>query len=104
MAQLSQDYAAFREMNAEVVVITSDPVPKVREYAQQRRIPFPLLSDPDRAVADLYGARVEGEQVPRPSVFVLDRKGIIRFLHVGKNPNDRLPNDMILTELLYLKD
>lgn len=104
MAQLSQDYAAFREMNAEVVVITSDPVPKVREYIRQRRITFTLLSDQDRAVADQYGARVDGEEIPRPSVFILDRKGIVRFHHVGKNPNDRLPNDMILTELLYLKD
>jgi peroxiredoxin len=104
LAQLSQDYAAFKEMNAEVVVITSDPVPKVREYLQTRRIPFPLLSDPGRAVADQYGARVNGEEIPRPSVFVLDRKGVIRFLHVGRNPNDRIPNEMVLTELLYLKD
>lgn len=41
---------------ARVVGVSSDTDESHREFAQQHRLPFPLLSDPDRRLARDYGA------------------------------------------------
>ncbi|MFI5235600.1 MAG: peroxiredoxin [Gemmatimonadales bacterium] len=49
------------------------------EYAAKLALPFPLLSDPDRAIARAYQAlRPDGEQIDR-TVYLIDRDGSIRF-------------------------
>ncbi|MCC3267009.1 thioredoxin-dependent thiol peroxidase [Arthrobacter gengyunqii] len=39
-----------------VVGISPDPVPKLEKFAEAENLNFPLLSDPDHAVAEAYGA------------------------------------------------
>ena len=39
-----------------VVGISPDPVPKLEKFAEAEHLNFPLLSDPDHAVAEAYGA------------------------------------------------
>jgi len=66
-----------------VVGISRDTPQKLREFRERDGLPFPLLSDPDHAVHDAYGAwgekmnygkKIEG--VLR-STFVLDENGVI---------------------------
>lgn len=74
-----EDYVAT---GAEVVGISSDSVESHRKFAEHHNLPLRLLSDADRAVATLYGARsfIPG-RVAR-SVFVIDAKGILRYSDV----------------------
>ncbi|WP_341393706.1 thioredoxin-dependent thiol peroxidase [Arthrobacter sp. G119Y2] len=39
-----------------VVGISPDPVPKLEKFAEAEHLNFPLLSDPDHAVAEAFGA------------------------------------------------
>lgn len=39
-----------------VVGVSPDPVPKLEKFAAAENLNFPLLSDPDHAVAEAYGA------------------------------------------------
>ncbi|GAA3295768.1 thioredoxin-dependent thiol peroxidase [Arthrobacter citreus] len=39
-----------------VVGISPDPIPKLEKFAEAEHLNFPLLSDPDHAVAEAYGA------------------------------------------------
>ena len=39
-----------------VVGVSPDPVPKLEKFAEAEHLNFPLLSDPDHAVAEAYGA------------------------------------------------
>ena len=39
-----------------VVGVSPDPVPKLEKFAETEHLNFPLLSDPDHAVAEAYGA------------------------------------------------
>ena len=74
-----EDYVAT---GAEVVGISSDSVESHRKFAEHHDLPLRLLSDKDRAVATLYGARsfIPG-RVAR-SVFVIDAQGILRYIDV----------------------
>ncbi|WP_342024243.1 thioredoxin-dependent thiol peroxidase [Arthrobacter citreus] len=39
-----------------VVGVSPDPIPKLEKFAEAEHLNFPLLSDPDHAVAEAYGA------------------------------------------------
>jgi peroxiredoxin Q/BCP len=41
---------------AVVLGISPDPVPALKKFKEKYGLPFPLLSDPDHAVAEAYGA------------------------------------------------
>ncbi len=56
-------------------------------------LPYVVLGDPDLVTIDRYGVRhvdePKGRTIARPSVFVLDRGGIVRYFHVGEHERDR---------------
>lgn len=57
-------------------------------YARKMRFPFPLISDPDRAVARAYHAvKDDGSGIIR-TVYVVGRDGRIRFAQRGAPPVD----------------
>jgi peroxiredoxin Q/BCP len=58
------------------------------KYAQKMKFQFPLLSDPDRAIARAYRAlKEDGKGITR-TVYVVGRDGTIRFAQRGAPPVD----------------
>lgn len=49
-------YPQFREKGAEVVGVSRDSVASHKKFEEKYGLPFTLLSDPDHAVTELYGA------------------------------------------------
>jgi peroxiredoxin Q/BCP len=91
-----EDYVAT---GAEVVGISSDSVESHQKFAAHHDLPLRLLSDKDRAVATLYGARsfIPG-RVAR-SVFVIDAKGILRHSDVRPVGLIRPKDDAIISAI-----
>ena len=52
-------HADFEGAGARVLGISPDPVASHRRFREAQGLPFPLLSDPDHAVAEAYGVWVE---------------------------------------------
>jgi thioredoxin-dependent peroxiredoxin len=48
--------ASLQGAGYDVVGISPDPLPKLEKFAEKESLNFPLLSDPDHAVAEAYGA------------------------------------------------
>jgi peroxiredoxin len=73
LTDLSREFeprgVAFLGVNANA----QDSLADVATYARQHKIPFPIVKDPDNALADRMGA------MRTPEVFVLDSKRIIRY-------------------------
>ena len=62
--------------------------------------PFPILADPDHAVAEAYGVyNLLGDGFATPSVFIIDTSGQIVWSYVGQNAADRPAIEMILENL-----
>jgi thioredoxin-dependent peroxiredoxin len=74
-----EDYAAT---GAEVVGISTDSVASHKAFAEHHELPLRLLSDPDRKVADMYGANSLVPGKVARSVFVIDPHGTIRYRDV----------------------
>jgi len=105
LAALREAVETFEDAGAVVLAISAEPLERARASAVADNLPFTILSDETLAVIDRYGLRHPGEPesdgkpIARPSVFVLDRAGIVRFAHVGEDPLDRPTTRLILLAL-----
>jgi peroxiredoxin Q/BCP len=81
--------ADYDKARVVVLGISPDPVAKVKKFADKFHLNFPLLADPDHAVADAYGVWGEKKFMGRKymgvkrTTFVIDRRGNIA--HVFEN-------------------
>ena len=57
-----------------------------RSYVDKMRFNFPLLSDPDRAIARAYHALKEDDKGIARTVYVVGTDGTIRFAQRGAPP------------------
>jgi peroxiredoxin Q/BCP len=58
-------------------------------YVAKFRFTFPLLSDPDRAIARAYLALKDDERIQR-TVYVIGPDGTVRFAQRGAPPVDEI--------------
>ena len=70
----------FHELDAQVVGISAQSVESHDAFSGKHGFDFPLLADPDKAVAAAYGT-LGPIGFPRRSVFIVDPDGIIRYAH-----------------------
>jgi thioredoxin-dependent peroxiredoxin len=73
-------YEDFREINAEVIGISSDSMESHRSFAAKHELPFTLLSDEGAKVRKLYGASSTFGLIPGRVTYVLDEEGVIRHI------------------------
>ena len=70
----------FEEVGAQILAISAQDVASHDRFSGKYGFKFPLLADPDKAVAGLYGT-LGPLGFPRRSVFVIDGEGVIRYAH-----------------------
>jgi len=64
---------AFTLAGAQRVGISSDPVEKQKQFSDKHSFDYPLLSDPDRVVAEQFGVKRSVKFLPnKRSTFVID--------------------------------
>jgi peroxiredoxin Q/BCP len=61
----------IREKDIEVVGVSPDPPEKLEKFRAKHNLPFPLLSDPEHKVAELYGAWGERSMYGRTFMGIL---------------------------------
>jgi peroxiredoxin Q/BCP len=76
----STDLSEFDEVGAQLLAISAQSVESHERFAGKHGFAFPLLSDPDKLVAEQYGT-LGPLGFPRRSVFVIDADGVIRYVH-----------------------
>lgn len=87
VTQLGKMYEQFREAGAEILVVLGEGVEKAREYKESIKLPFPILSDPDRAVYHLYELEKYFLLFQRTASLVIDKDGVVRYLKRTTVPN-----------------
>lgn len=87
VTQLGRMYDQFREAGAEIIVILGENVEKAHEYAKGIGLPFPILSDPDRTIYQLYELEKYFLLFQRTASVVVDKDGIVRYLKRTTVPN-----------------
>ena len=80
--ELQSNLAALKKAGIQPVAVSYDPVEVLERFAKQRKIAFPLLSDPGSRAIDAYkirNARGRGRMdgIPHPGTFIIGRDGKI---------------------------
>ena len=85
MALYNEILPEFHRFNAELMGISVDGVWCHAAFSRDRKLHFPLLADfePKGAVSRLYGAFRDGEGISERALFVIDKKGTIRWSYVS---------------------
>ena len=97
MMQLHQDFNKFSEKNSIIVVIGPENAEKFTSYWQENNLNFYGLPDPDHSVLKLYGQEVNLFKLGRmPAQMLIDKEGILRYVHYGHSMQDIPENDEIL--------
>lgn len=100
MAQLRQDHQAFIERETRVLVLGPEDAEAFREYFQTNNLPFTGLPDPKASVLKLYGQEVNLFKLGRmPAQLIVDKDGIVRFVHYGHAMSD-IPENAEVLELI----
>ncbi len=76
----TEDIGQFEGVGAQVLAISPQSVESHEGFATKHGFKFPLLADPDKKVAGIYGT-LGPLGYPRRSVFVVDGDGVVRYLH-----------------------
>jgi peroxiredoxin len=87
VTQLGRMYEQFRDAGTEIIVILGEDVEKARVYADGIGLPFPILSDPQRAVYNLYELEKYFLLFQRTASLVVDKAGLVRYLKRTTVPN-----------------
>ncbi|MBS3751130.1 MAG: redoxin domain-containing protein [Anaerolineales bacterium] len=94
---MRQDYDQFAARDTEVVAVGPESAKKFQEYWEKEDLPFIGLPDPDHDVLKLYGQEVNIFKLGRlPAQVVIDKEGIARYVHYGKNMSDIPANEKLL--------
>jgi len=76
-----------------------DKPEKSRELSDKLKLAFPLLSDVDHKIIDVYDLFNAEGKISKPATFVLDTKGIVRWSFFEEDYKIRPVDDVILEEL-----
>ncbi len=92
--------AQFKSQNIELIALAVQDIAGAQSSVQDTNASYPILANPDHAVADQYGVyNLLADGVATPSVFIIDQAGQIVWSYVGQNINDRPTNQVILSKV-----
>lgn len=105
-AQIAHRYREIKEAGAEVLVVFPGAADKVEDFVKAAReileqegpgsLPYPVLLDADLSHVSAFG--IKGD-LAKPSTYVIDRAGAVRYAFVGSQPHERPDLATILSEV-----
>lgn len=97
------DVAKLRQAGADVVGVSLDDVKSHAEFAAKYHVPFPLLADSDRSVAEAYGVLTSrlGMHYAKRTTFLIDPQGRIAKVYADVDPEKN--SAQVLADLAKLK-
>jgi peroxiredoxin Q/BCP len=96
-------YGEFEERGAVVLGVSPDPESSHARFKAKHDLPFTLLADPEREVAERYGVWVEKNSYGKKSMgikrstFVIDEEGNVAKAMLGVKPDGHA--DLVLSAL-----
>jgi peroxiredoxin Q/BCP len=86
------EFSAFKKKGAVVIGVSPDSVKSHTKFIEKFTLPFPLLADVDRKIAEAYGVWVEKSMYGKKymgverSTFVIDAKGKLSAIYRKVKP------------------
>jgi len=98
----TEDFDQFAGRGVEILPISVDSVPTLKEFKNKLQMKTELLSDFKREVSRAYGVLNEDRFYSNRAYFLIDKLGIVRWTHVESNNSERRGNEELLTAIRLL--
>src|SRR3954471_14956227 len=99
LACFTEDFDQFTGRGVEILPISVDAVPSLREFKNKLQMKTDLLSDFKRDISRAYGVLNEDRFYSNRAYFLIDREGRVRWSHVERNNSDRRENAEIFSAI-----
>ncbi len=86
-----------------MIALSADPQETARQTVRELKLTYPVLSDSYRNHIRAYDVLHPQEGIARPSAFIIDREGKIRWQFVGMSAGERPAMLTIFSELEALR-
>lgn len=83
-------WVEFHRRDAIVIAVNPAKPSEHAAFAENHGFPFPILSDPDGAIAAGYGAGGDDPKRPKRTVYVIRRDGKVAMSAYGMVPHERI--------------
>jgi peroxiredoxin len=103
LCAFSEDYGQFRSANTEVLPVSVDSIPTLKEFKAKERMAVDLLSDFKREVSRRYGTLLEDKFYSNRAYVLIDRSGTVRWTHAEDTTGARRENNEIFERLRALQ-
>jgi peroxiredoxin len=98
----TEDFDQFAGRGVEILPISVDATPSLREFKNKLNMQTDLLSDFKRDISRAYGVLNEERFFANRAYFLIDKEGKVRWSHIERNNGDRRENSEILEALQLL--
>jgi len=108
MCSFRDNLTRLSGVGGQVAGISVDSLYSLKVFAQTYGLQFPLLSDFNKKVTKLYGVLQDPwvgygyRGVAKRSVFVADRKGLLRYRWITDVPSNEPPYDEVIAAVTKL--
>ena len=99
VCEFSTDFDRYAVANVAVLPISVDSVPTLKEFRAKHGIRVDMLSDFRREVSRLYGVLDEERFFARRAYVLIDRRGLVRWLHVEDQLGHRRETGELLARI-----
>ena len=94
---MRQDYSQYLERDSIVLVLGPEGAEAFTRYWYENDLPFIGIPDPHHTVLKLYGQQIKIFKFGRmPAQAIIDKKGVVRYIHYGKSMSDIPENEELL--------
>lgn len=102
LCAFSDDFDDFISADVEVLPVSVDAVPSLKEFKAKFQMKVELLSDFRRDASRAFGVLREDLYFSRRAYFLIDKQGVVRWAHVETTPGTRRENSEILDAIRAL--
>jgi peroxiredoxin len=98
----TEDFDQFAGKGVEILPISVDASPSLKEFKNKLQMKTDLLSDFKRDISRAYGVLNEQRFFSNRAYFLIDKEGRVRWSHVEGNNRERRENSEILVAIKLL--
>lgn len=98
----SEDFDRFTTAQTVVLPVSVDSVPTLKEYKAKYEMKQDLLSDFKRDVSRAYGTLLADKFHSNRSYFLIDKQGVLRWMHTEVKLGDRRDDAELLRAIQNL--
>ena len=98
---MQQHFSKLDNKNTKLVAISTDGNDEKNRTVSELGVQFLIIPDEKRKIIRSFGVLHPEEGISRPAVFIIDKKGLVRFRKIGIDYTDR-PTVKLLIQILAL--